>query len=206
MIENRLRGVGYVVLLLGLTWGCGGSTPAAPADAVAPGGDGNPWSVDDKDVVSLVDHDVWQVVTGDDDPFAALVAADAACDPDAGYRAEYFGEEYVFSIDTAFCNALTVMQPTTVSIAAGERLRTRIWHFSLTADKPAEAYVAIALGDDVIMDETLPIPSGSGLSLLTWTASESVPDGTPIYFHVHNHGDNSWSFIELSKIPPSPEP
>jgi hypothetical protein len=57
------------------------------------------------------------------------------------------------------------------------------------------------LGGDVAWQARVPIPSGSGLLSPEWLASRELPAGTPVHFHLHNHGANSWSLIELSVGP-----
>lgn len=132
------------------------------------------------------------------DPFDDRPLAPEACEEWA-YLTEASGGERVFSIQTAGCSYGTFMQPTLVDVYEGEFLDARLWHFRLIALDPAEAHVAVALGAPGSgFDARIPIPSESGVVGKTWQAPRDYPAGTPVYFHVHNHGDNEYQLIELS--------
>jgi hypothetical protein len=76
-----------------------------------------------------------------------------------------------------------------------------VWHFALHAGESAMAHVAVRIGEQTLLDTTVPIPAAGGLLNIEEVAPESIPEGAPVYFHLHNHGDNSWSFVELSTGP-----
>jgi hypothetical protein len=136
-----------------------------------------------------------------DDPFMDR-PLDATC-PDGAYHPELLATEPVFSVDTGGCRYLTARQPTLRAVAAGETLVLRVWHFALNAGESAMAHVAVRVGDAVLLDTTVAIPSAGGLLRVEQVAPDPVPEGTAVYFHLHNHGDNSWSFVELSAGPPN---
>jgi hypothetical protein len=151
---------------------------------------------------SLVDSSTWQVMSATDDPFADR-PEDAAC-PEGAYMPEFLSEEPVFSVDTGGCTYLTAQQRTLRHVAAGETLVLRVWHFSLNAGESAMAHVAVRIGEKTLLDTTVPIPAPGGLLNVEQVAPESIPEGAAVYFHLHNHGDNSWSFVELSTGPSDP--
>jgi hypothetical protein len=151
---------------------------------------------------SLVDPSAWQVMAAVDDPFADR-PEDPSC-ADGSFVPEWLADEAVFSVDTGGCSYLTARQSTLRQVAAGESLALRVWHFALTAGESAVAHVAVQLGDELLLDQSVAIPSKGGLLSLEQVAPSAVPAGTPVYFHLHNHGDNSWSFVELSAGPPQP--
>lgn len=148
---------------------------------------------------SLVDASAWQVMSASEDPFDDR-PEDAAC-PEGAYMPEYLSGEPVFSVDTGGCKYLTARQPALRHIVAGEKLELRVWHFALHAGESALAHVAVRIGDKALLDTTVPIPSEGGLLHIEEVAPESIPEGAAVYFHLHNHGDNSWSFVELSAGP-----
>lgn len=112
-----------------------------------------------------------------------------------------FGEDEAVEIDTRLgCGWATVEQALGVGLAAGDRVQVRIFYFAQATFPAAEAEVAVALGDDVIVSERVPIPSSSGLVAPRVVIDRAVAAGTPARFHVGNHGDNSWNLIELSRV------
>jgi hypothetical protein len=148
---------------------------------------------------SLVDSSAWQVMSASDDPFDDR-PEDASC-PDGAYMPEFLSEEPVFSVDTGGCTYLTAKQRSLRHVVPGEKLVVRVWHFALHAGESAMAHVAVRIGEKTLLDTTVPIPAAGGLINIEEVAPESIPEGAPVYFHLHNHGDNSWSFVELSTGP-----
>jgi hypothetical protein len=148
---------------------------------------------------SLVESSAWQVMSAADDPFADR-PEDAAC-PDGAYMPEFLSEEPVFSVDTGGCTYLTARQRSLRHVVAGEKLVLRVWHFALHAGESAMAHVAVRIDEKTLLDTTVPIPAAGGLLNVEEVAPESIPEGAAVYFHLHNHGDNSWSFVELSTGP-----
>lgn len=131
-----------------------------------------------------------------EDPFSPLQRPDAFCDPLA-HRSEPIVGEPSFTVDSAGCSYLTVVQPTLVPIQPGDPIYVRLWHFALTAPLPAVAYLALQVGDDPLWSTELPIPSSTGLVIETTTATRAAPAGTAIYFHLQNHGSNSYNLIDV---------
>ena len=144
---------------------------------------------------ALTDPDAWQALAPEDDPIER--AADVRCVP-AGYGAEAFGDERVFSVDTEDCGHLTATQPTLAEIAVGDRVELRVWHFRLSAPEPAVGHVLVRFGDLTAFEETVPIPAESGLETWTWVADRAFAAGTTALFHLRNHGLNSWSLVSLT--------
>ncbi|MDB4974017.1 MAG: hypothetical protein JWN48_2358, partial [Myxococcaceae bacterium] len=81
---------------------------------------------------------------------------------------------------------------------AGETLKVRLWHFELSAPEPATAHVAVLVDGLAILDETVPIPAAGGLLIKELRVPRPIPAGAPVYFHLHNHGANSWALVEVS--------
>lgn len=144
----------------------------------------------------LVDHARWSAVAPPDDPFDDR-PAEVSCQ-EGGYGAEDFEGEASFSVLTGLCGYLTATQPALVSAAAGDSINVRLWHFDLTSPNPGEAHAAIVLEDTVIWEERVAIPSKGAMLEASVELAVPVPADRPVYFHLHNHGANSWSLIELS--------
>jgi hypothetical protein len=147
----------------------------------------------------LVAHDSWEIVSAEEDPFSDRLP-DAVC-PDDSHMPELLGPEPVFSVDTGACTYITARQPALRDVAQGETLVARVWHFALDAGETAEAHLALRIGDTSVLDQTVPIPSEGGLIATSEVAMNAFEAGTPVFFHLHNHGDNSWSLVELSAGP-----
>lgn len=148
---------------------------------------------------SLVIHALWGLVEPSEDPFADR-PADAGCKT-SGVMAELLAEEPVFSVDTGFCNYVTVTQPLLRDVAAGDSLKVRLWHFELTAPLPASAHAAVVVDDVHLLDEQIAIPGAGGLLTRELVAPHAIAAGAAVYFHLHNHGANSWALVEVSTGP-----
>ena len=130
---------------------------------------------------------------------ARWVAAPAEADPIEDRPAEVtcpaggFGAEAtVFEVETQICSYLTATQPLPAALPAGARLESVVWHLALVADPPAEAHVALRVGPHTLFDARIPTPTPEAVYPVAWTIPEDLPAGTPVYFHLHNHGYNSY--------------
>ncbi len=95
------------------------------------------------------------------------------------------------------CNWLTLEQPSLRAIRAGDEIEVRTYHFDLTAPLSAEARMSLVIGEDLAFDETVLIPRPGQFLSRTWTATRSYPAGTPVLWHVDNHGTNEYLLIEV---------
>ncbi|PKN57916.1 MAG: hypothetical protein CVU56_08405 [Deltaproteobacteria bacterium HGW-Deltaproteobacteria-14] len=143
-------------------------------------------------------HDLWQVAPADGDPWAAARPAEDVC-TGANRYAEDFAGTYSYAIQTGpGCGYTTVVQPAQTSACEGQRLFVWLWRFELTAPDPGEAHIGVRIGDFDAWEVTVPIPSGSQLYTPDVALPVDVPAGTPIYYHVDNHGSNSYNLLEIS--------
>ncbi|MBW2379513.1 MAG: hypothetical protein JRG70_08165 [Deltaproteobacteria bacterium] len=95
------------------------------------------------------------------------------------------------------CNWITLEQPSLRAIRAGDQVEVRARHSALTAPVPGEAHMTFVIGDEVALDYTVSIPSDFVFPKATWTASKDYPAGTPLFWHVDNHGSNEYMLIEV---------
>jgi hypothetical protein len=153
---------------------------------------------------ALVDVDAWSPMTGDAVPEALRPPEGARlqCEPELGFGPEVFGGDWVFEVNTGYCNWSTFEQPLLDDIVEGELVRPRLWHGELVSFVPAEGYAAVAIADEVLWEYRVSIPSKGHLAADGWIADDDIPAGTPIRFHVHNHGINSWNLVEVTVEPP----
>jgi hypothetical protein len=188
--------------------GDGGPLPMFPSPGIDGGMDGGLLSavaprdagaVDGGSALPLVDPSRWRRVEAGDDPFDDR-PPEVEC-PLIATTYEILGNEPVFDVDTGQCNYLAVVQPTLRDVPAGARLRVRLFHFDLNAPMPAEAHAAIVVQGLFVLDERVPIPASGGLIARELRAERAIPAGTPIHFHLHNHGQNTWALVEVSVTP-----
>lgn len=135
---------------------------------------------------ALLDNSAWREVDAAEDPFDDRPAS-VLC------GAGGFGAEAdTFEVETERCHYLTAVQPTLAAVEVGDVVSIPVWHLDLWAEAPAEGHVALMIGDDVVVDLAVPIPAEAAAYTIEHTVTKAAPAGTPVYFHVHNHGYNSW--------------
>jgi len=171
------RGLLWVTLWL-LTTGCPSNTEPRSGD--------------------LIDPNAWQSIEIGSGPFAELASDESQCDS----RGIKF-EEGVLEIDTGLCSFYTGEQPLMTGIREGDTVSYLIYHSALASTDPALGYVALQIGETIVFEREVPIPFSSQVYADTITADFEVPSATPVYFHVHNHGANSWrmAHIRLNEEP-----
>ena len=148
----------------------------------------------------LVDHDLWRLATAAEDPWAEhRPGPDIAC-PEGARKTEDFAGTYAYAIITTGCSYTTVVQETIADACKGENLYVWLWNYALTAPESATAHLEVQVGDTVIWSDTRAIPGPAALEATRIALPEDVPAGTPIYFHVRNHGSNSYELLELSIV------
>ncbi|MFO0748946.1 MAG: hypothetical protein U1F43_25260 [Myxococcota bacterium] len=151
----------------------------------------------------LVDHDLWRLATPEEDPWAEFRPADITC-PDRSRQPEDFAGVYAYGVLTDGCQYTTVVQETTADACAGETFYVWIWNFALTGPEGASAHLGVKVGD-VLWQAERAIPSTAALATDRIVLAHDIPKGTPIYYHVRNHGSNSYELIELSIVNPDPD-
>jgi hypothetical protein len=138
--------------------------------------------------VALVTPMAWTQVAAADDPLADHRPAAVMCPLGA-----WVFEEQGLEVSTATCNYGMFTQPSLVDVAAGARLTASVYHFDLVAEEPATAHVALLIGEAVIWEEDIAIPGPANAFTIDLPAASAWPKGTPVYFHLHNHGQNTWT-------------
>jgi hypothetical protein len=144
----------------------------------------------------LVNAFDWQLAAASEDPFASLQPETVSCSPES-YGPEDLAGIWVYSIDTRDCNWLTVKQKTTVGVAVGDTIRANVWHFELNAPEPAHALVGLASAEAIMDQVEEPIPQTGRLVQLNFLAQTPMPADSWLYFHLNNHGANSWHLVEI---------
>lgn len=149
----------------------------------------------------LVALEAWERVDdASEDVFGAERPDGLVCDPVLGIGTEFFGADEVLELNTDYCNYATVRQPSLRSIAAGETVAVRFWHYELTHPAPAEAHLAIAIDGEARWEERIPTPAPAAFVDGEIAIDRALPAGTDIQVHVHNHGANSYDLLALEVV------
>ena len=149
----------------------------------------------ERDPFQLINHSDWREVPASEDPFADEGIA-PNCNP-GGALVE--GE--VFELNTDICPYGTFKQGIKQELKAGDELRFSFWHLALVSSDPAEAHVVLDLGGERLIEERLEIPGQAHVYPVTWTAPSDFAKDTAIYFHLHNHGYNSYRLSMITVEP-----
>jgi len=147
----------------------------------------------------------YRLLTSDEDPFFDARDTNLTpCRQDDDVRVETLGLEPSITVETTFCNHATVMQRLPILLHEGDRIHTRIWYYSQTSFEGAVAQVRLRFDDVDVVSRDVPIPSASALISEDAVMPREMPVGTPVSFHIGNHGDNSWNLLEVSLYPRAP--
>ena len=133
-------------------------------------------------------------------PFLAVAAVVLLDVPIPLRRAE--PELFEVDIDLADCDWFAVEQGLLIDVPKCTPLRVGFRHFDLTAPEPAEAYMAVSIGGEVVWEQTVEIPGGQEKGManvyeVDFPAARDYAQGEQVVIHVHNHGENSYVFAGL---------
>jgi hypothetical protein len=146
---------------------------------------------------ALVHSALWERVAAGDDPFGDAMPTPCAA---GAFGEENLGGELVFFVRTELCSWLTVEQASRSEVRAGDTLKIHLYHFPLTAPEGTRAQLRVQMGDALVWQRDLEIPGPAAELEEEWEASESYPVGTPVLFHVHNHGSNEYTLIGIEVL------
>lgn len=135
---------------------------------------------------------LWMPVAADADPLA-MHRPDAVTCALGAWLLEPEGLE----VNTQTCNYASFGQPSKVEVVPGARIVGSLYHFDLFAAEPATAHVALLVGEDLVWEQEIAIPGKANAFTIDVPASFAAPAGTPVNFHLHNHGQNTWTLGAL---------
>jgi hypothetical protein len=164
-------------------WALAGGCAEPDPVALAPG-----------EAEALIDPAAWTPVAPAADPLAAhRPPGDGDVDPCP--PSTWGLEGPVLEVQTGACTYLALAQPALVALAEGDTLETTVWHADLDAAEPATGHVALLVGDAVVWEAVVEIPTEADVLAVSVPveAAWAGPAGTPIGLHLHNHGFNAWS-------------
>ncbi len=170
-----------------------GATEATTSEATTTAATGSAEDTASGPAVSVVGIDGWQLEDAAADPWAAERPVDADCT--LGWGAE----DGVFEVDTQLCTFGTFVQGAQVDIAAGDELELVLIHDALySPDEGALAHLAVAVAGQIAWETEIEIPALQNYLRPVFAAPVDAPAGTPIHFHVHNHGYNNYRVVDLT--------
>ncbi len=141
------------------------------------------WTLDTAEQASLQEHAPEELQCP---PGAIIVTADDVLD-----------------IDTGQCNYIALVQPAQTSAPPGSNLLLQGAHLTLFNPQQdgERGHVALSVGPHLVWERHFPIPALAQ----AWEAHIPLPEGiqagTPIRFHLHNHGANEWKLLNITIQP-----
>ncbi len=144
--------------------------------------------------IPLLDHTKWIATPPEMDPFRVIWPDAARCEGDFAWHIERDALE----VDTGICTFVTLQQPLLASIQRGDSIKLGLWHVQLSSEIAAEAVVELRTGTQTLWSITIPLPARANYLEPRFSAPADAAAGVPLYFHVHNHGANSWYLLYLS--------
>lgn len=146
--------------------------------------------------LSLVAHDLWEQVARAETPFAEE-GEGPACDP-VGFGVDHD----TYEVETGLCPALDVWQPSLAPVGVGDGLHIIAYHLQLASPEgEGQAHLAVALGERVVWEVIIAMPAPATPYDVVVPSPVDAPAGTPVSFHVHNHGYNSYNLQSLTVVP-----
>lgn len=177
-----MRAIGFASLLLA----CGGADAQPdrePPALAAP--------------VQLTQAESWLLAAPQSDPFAELEPGRVRC-----AEAALLVEGMWIEVSTVTCNYATLVFTFPQASRAGNLIRGEVAWSTLAAIDPAVATLAFALGERELWSHEVAIPGTANLVTVELELPVTVRAGDALYFHVHNHGYNSWQLSPLTLAPP----
>jgi len=182
--------MGRLVCLAAVLVGCTGKDSSAPDSSSSP---------DDTNSVQqgvVLPYDSWNYVPPDADGLYDHPVDAEPC-PSVGYEAE----NGFFEIETDYCAIATFTQTLASEVPAGASIRFVVWNLDLWAPEPYDAVRLLRLGETDIWTDTVAVPGDEGVNELVIEAPVDFPAGTPAWFHLRNHGVNSWRIGDVERVP-----
>lgn len=127
-----------------------------------------------------------------DDPFADHRPTEVNCPPGA-----WGPEGGGFEIQTGACAYAAFDQVLPEGLREGDTLEVVLWHDFLDAAELATGHVAVWVGDVVVWQREVGIPSPSATLVGEAVLPFTPPPGTRLGLHLHNHGFNSWRLVSI---------
>ena len=84
-----------------------------------------------------------------------------------------------------------------MDLLEGDTLRLTAWWDRLASETPATGHLAVLVGGEPVWEEDVTIPGEADVRELDFEMPFDAEAGSPVVFHVHNHGYNTWRLQTL---------
>lgn len=84
------------------------------------------------------------------------------------------------------------------SLPADSQLSLQMWWQTLVSVEPATGDLTLALGGTRIWQHQVSIPGPADAIQPVVRVKRSFEAGTPVYFHLSNHGSNTWNLNQIT--------
>ena len=198
MISASLN-IKRLTTLLGLSLygciGCGVSTDSkATTHRDEPISGEYPTSNADLFWVDLASGSGWRIADEYEDPYIAARDGRKPC------SITDFGEEYGgIEVSTTYCDYATLIHPLNEAIRPGDLIELVMWHGPLVSERSAQGEINVSILGENLWSQALTIPGSAQSWHVTIEATFSAPEGTPLIFHVHNHGSNAYTLLSVRR-------
>lgn len=145
-----------------------------------------------RDRLRLTSSDAWRPLAASEDSFPGHRPEEVNC-PDNSY----YPEGAALEVETGYCDYLSLAQNSLADLRRGDTLRLVLWHGDLGATESATGHAAIAIDGQVVWEETVDIPSRARIFDVRIPIDFDAPQGARVEYHLHNHGFNSWTLLQL---------
>lgn len=135
----------------------------------------------------LVDLSNWSMVDLENDILKEHQPEEIECDISA-----FAVEIDQLEIRTDYCNYAAIEFEILKDISAGTTIEALVLHTGLWALEDAEAHFAFYINGELFWEEYRPIPSDTEFFFEEKVIDKDIPQGSQLYFHLHNHGANDW--------------
>ena len=142
--------------------------------------------------LQLIEVNDWVMQSAAEDSNSGHRPAEVIC-PDNSWG----NEDGALEVETGYCNYLSLSQPAKVAVAKGDSLHLVLWHADLAFETPAQAHVAITVDGHNVWEADVDIPLAAEIYDLRIPIDFDAPAGSKVEYHVHNHGYNTWTLLQL---------
>jgi hypothetical protein len=135
----------------------------------------------------------WAIAPLEGDPFSEYMDGRVRCSPFALRR-----EANWLEVSTVECNYASLLHQLSEDVPAGSIIRGQVAWATLASLAPAVGTLAFATSDGVLWSRDVDIPGQADIVEVEFAFSHPAPAGTGLYFHVRNHGYNTWQLGPLT--------
>jgi hypothetical protein len=147
----------------------------------------------------LTSAESWALASREEDPFIEYEPGRVRCTAFA-----IRPESSWLEVTTTDCNYASLAFTFTADAPPGSRVRGQIAWATLAALEPAVGTLAFATGPEAVLwSLDVAIPARADIVELEFELAQGLPAGAVLYFHVRNHGYNTWQLSPLTLDPPS---